>query len=97
MEIVISHMNAYIQEYKEWRSLPEANNKWNHFQYWWQEKYDIKKETVIPAASMGYINFSVERILSTVNNILYKETIKIFGKAFTTNSILFLQISEANH
>ena len=53
-EVLILSTNQFSSEYKDWRSLDEADRTWEFFKEWWQEAYNLREETETTATSLGY-------------------------------------------
>ena len=93
-EVLILSTNQFSSEYKDWRSLDEADQTWEFFQEWWKEAYNLRKETETTATSLGY-GANVQPTKQGCNNATFDETVSNFGTAFAANSSAFSQLTEA--
>ena len=53
-EVLLLKTGHFGWEYKDWRSVDNANRNWDYFQEWRQEAYDLRKETTTTVDQLGF-------------------------------------------
>ena len=53
-EVLLLKTGHFGQDYKDWRSVENADRNWDYFQEWWQEAYDLREDTTTNADQFGF-------------------------------------------
>ena len=97
-EVLLLKTGHFGQEYKDWRSVENADRNWDYFQEWWQEAYDLREETTTAVDHFGFSDNVQSRSehKEDPQEVDYNNTVENFGTAFAANSTAFSQLTQSN-